>query len=56
MWWSPTDTAVVHFSTSSARIPINSASPAEAADVFSAYFQTDRVPESYTLRELDLTR
>lgn len=28
----------------------------EAADVFSAYFQTDRVPESCTLRELDLPR
>lgn len=28
----------------------------EAADVFYVYFQTDEVPESYTLRELDLTR
>ncbi|GAA2935541.1 hypothetical protein GCM10010458_19140 [Microbacterium luteolum] len=28
----------------------------EAADLFYAYFQTDEVPDSYTLRELDLTR
>lgn len=28
----------------------------EAADLFYAYFQTDEVPESYTLRELDLSR
>jgi hypothetical protein len=28
----------------------------EAAEVFSAYSQTDEVPDSYTLRELDLAR
>lgn len=28
----------------------------EAAEVFIAYFLTDKVPDEYTLRELDLTR